>query len=127
MIIEQVKTNKAPEALGPYSQGIKYNGLVYLSGQLGILPEVGSIVATNIKDEATQVFENLKNILKASNSSLDNSLKVTVYLKDINDFSIVNEVYAKYFKNKPARSLVEVSKLPKNANIEVDLIAKVDF
>ena len=127
MIIEQVKTNKAPEALGPYSQGIKYNGLVYLSGQLGILPEVGSIVATNIKDEATQVFENLKNILKASNSNLDNSLKVTVYLKDINDFSIVNEVYAKYFKNKPARSLVEVSKLPKNANIEVDLIAKVDF
>ena len=127
MIIEQVKTNKAPEALGPYSQGIKYNGLVYLSGQLGILPEVGSIVATNIKDEATQVFENLKNILKASNSSLDNSLKVTVYLKDINDFSIVNEVDAKYFKNKPARSLVEVSRLPKNANIEVDLIAKVDF
>ena len=127
MIIEQVKTNKAPEALGPYSQAVKYNGLVYLSGQLGILPEVGSIVATNIKDEATQVFENLKNILKASNSSLDNSLKVTVYLKDINDFSIVNEVYAKYFKNKPARSLVEVSKLPKNANIEVDLIAKVDF
>ena len=127
MIIEQVKTNKAPEALGPYSRAVKYNGLVYLSGQLGILPEVGSIVATNIKDEATQVFENLKNILKASNSSLDNSLKVTVYLKDINDFSIVNEVYAKYFKNKPARSLVEVSKLPKNANIEVDLIAKVDF
>lgn len=127
MIIEQVKTNKAPEALGPYSQAVKYNGLVYLSGQLGILPEVGSIVATNINDEATQVFENLKNILKASNSSLDNSLKVTVYLKDINDFSIVNEVYAKYFKNKPARSLVEVSKLPKNANIEVDLIAKVDF
>ena len=127
MIIEQVKTNKAPEALGPYSQGIKYNGLVYLSGQLGILPEAGTIVATNIADEATQVFENLKNILKASNSSLDNSLKVTVYLKDINDFSIVNEVYAKYFKNKPARSLVEVSKLPKNANIEVDLIAKVDF
>ena len=127
MNIEQVKTNKAPEALGPYSQAVKYNGLVYLSGQLGILPEVGSIVATNIKDEATQVFENLKNILKASNSSLDNSLKVTVYLKDINDFSIVNEVYAKYFKNKPARSLVEVSRLPKNANIEVDLIAKVDF
>ena len=127
MNIEQIKTDKAPEALGPYSQGIKYNGLVYLSGQLGILPEVGNIVASNIKDEATQVFENLKNILKASNSSLDNSLKVTVYLKDINDFNIVNEVYAKYFKNKPARSLVEVSRLPKNANIEVDLIAKVDF
>ena len=127
MNIEQIKTNKAPEALGPYSQAVKYNGLVYLSGQLGILPEAGTIVATNIKDEATQVFENLKNILKASNSSLDNSLKVTVYLKDINDFGIVNEVYANYFKNKPARSLVEVSKLPKNANIEVDLIAKVDF
>lgn len=127
MKIEKVKTTKAPEAIGPYSQAIKYNDLVFVSGQIPINPELKVIVSNDIKEQATQAFENIKNILIASNSSIDNALKVTVYLKDIKDFGVVNEIYANYFKNNPARSLVEVSCLPKNALIEVDVIAKIDF
>ena len=118
-----IKTDNAPEAIGPYSQGIIVGDFVYTSGQIPINPKTG-IVETDIKLATKQSMENIKAILEEVGTSLENVIKTTIFLKDLNDFNVVNEVYATYFnENNPARSCVEVSKLPKDAVIEIEAIA----
>lgn len=123
MTIEYISTEKAPKAIGPYSQGIISSGLIFTSGQLPIDPSTGELI-TDIKLATRTCLENVKAILEEAGSKLDNVIKVTVFVKDINDFSIINEVYGEYFTNhKPARSLVQVSELPKGGLIEIEAIA----
>ena len=118
-----IHTDKAPKAIGPYSQGIIVGDFVYTSGQIPINPKTG-IMETDIKLATKQSMENIKAILEEVGTSLENVIKTTIFLKDLNDFNVVNEVYATYFKeNNPARSCVEVSKLPKDAVIEIEAIA----
>jgi len=124
MSIEVVKTNKAPEAIGPYSQAIVTGSFVYTSGQIPINPQTGEVVDGGIEEQAKQVLENLKNVLEAAGSSLNKVVKTTVFIKDMDSFAKVNEVYAKYFSEPyPARSCVEVSKLPKGVLIEIEAVA----
>lgn len=119
-----INTPKAPQAIGPYSQAIEINNMVFTSGVIPINPEDGSLVTGTIEEQAEQVLKNMKNLLEASGSSTDNVIKTTVFIKDMNDFAKVNEVYAKYFtKDFPARSCVEVARLPKDVLIEVEAIA----
>lgn len=118
-----VYTNKAPEAIGPYSQAIVANGMVYTSGQLGMNAE-GVLQGETAASQAEQSIKNIEAILKEAGSSIDNVVKTTVFLADINDFASVNEVYGKYFtKPYPARSAVEVANLPKGAKVEIEVIA----
>lgn len=124
---EIVLTNEAPGAIGPYSQGIKTGGLIFTSGQIPIDPKTGEIVSGDIKKAAERCILNLKAVLEAADSSLNNVVKTTVFIKDMNDFNAVNQVYAEYFtENYPARSCVEVSHLPKGALVEIEAIAKVN-
>jgi 2-iminobutanoate/2-iminopropanoate deaminase len=119
-----ISTPKSPEAIGPYSQAIKANGFVFVSGQLPIDPGSGQIVEGNAAVQTGMVLENLKGILEAAGSSLAKTVKATIYLKDIKDFSRVNEIYGKFFSSAPpARATVEVARLPKDALVEIDLIA----
>jgi 2-iminobutanoate/2-iminopropanoate deaminase len=119
-----ISTPKSPEAIGPYSQAIKANGFVFVSGQLPIDPGSGQIVEGDAAVQTGMVLENLKGILEAAGSSLANTVKATIYLKDIKDFSRVNEIYGKFFSSAPpARATVEVARLPKDALVEIDLIA----
>lgn len=119
-------TNNAPSAIGPYSQGIRLGNLVFTSGQVPINPQTGELVAENIKAAAKQSLENVKAVLEASGTSMDNVVKSTVFLKDMNDFASVNEVYAEYFNGiMPARSAVQVGKLPKDALVEIEVIAVI--
>ncbi len=121
-----VSTDKAPKAIGPYSQAIKIGGLVYTSGQIAIDPKTNQFLDKGIEEQTRQVLDNLKAVLVASGSSLDDVVKTTIYLTNIDDFSKVNEIYATYFSlNKPARSTVCVAKLPKGAKIEIDAIAQI--
>lgn len=118
-----VKTDKAPGALGPYSQAIKINGMVYTSGQLGIHPETGEM-PDDLTAQAHLVFKNLKAVLEAAGTSMDNVVKTLVFLSDMNDFVPVNDIYKEYFTNDyPARSAVEVARLPKDAKLEIEAIA----
>lgn len=120
-----IQTHKAPAAVGPYSQAIEVNGLIFTSGQLPIIPESGELINDDIKKATARSLENIKEILQVAGSSLDKVVKVNIFLKDMNDFSSVNEVYSKYFTiNKPARSCVEVSKLPKDGIIEIEAVAE---
>lgn len=120
-----IQTQKAPVAVGPYSQAIEVNGLIFTSGQLPIIPESGELINDDIKKATARSLENIKEILQVAGSSLDKVVKVNIFLKDMNDFSSVNEVYSKYFTtNKPARSCVEVSKLPKDGIIEIEAVAE---
>ncbi|MBU4501443.1 MAG: RidA family protein [Nanoarchaeota archaeon] len=121
--MKTVNTSKAPEAIGPYSQAVIAGDLVFTSGQIAINPKTKKILEGNIEEQTKQVLENLKNVLEAAGSSLDNAIKVTVFLADMNDFGKMNEVYAKYFKKKPARSTVQVARLPKDVKIEMDVVA----
>ncbi|MDU5651549.1 MAG: RidA family protein, partial [Clostridium perfringens] len=115
MAKEIIKTNKAPGAIGPYSQGIKIGDFVYTSGQIPLNPETG-VMAGSIEEQTAQSLENVKAILEAAETSMDKVIKTTVFLSDMNDFVRMNEVYATYFtENQPARSAVEVAKLPKDA------------
>lgn len=124
MTIEVIKTDKAPEAIGPYSQAIAAGTFVYTSGQIPIDPQTGEVVGDEIQVQAEQVLKNLKNVLEAAGSSINNVVKTTVFIKDMSDFSKVNEVYARYFTEPyPARSCVEVSKLPKDVLIEIEAVA----
>lgn len=123
--MEKITTKNAPEAIGPYSQAVKHNGLVFTAGQIALNPKTNQMTEENIADQAKQVLENLKAVLEAAGSSLDDAIKVNVYLKDISDFQTMNEIYAQYIKNKPARATIQAAKLPKNALIEMDVIAKV--
>lgn len=119
-----ISTDKAPQAIGPYSQAIEFNGMVFTSGVIPINPETGELVNGSIEEQADQVFKNMKNLLEASGTNTDQVIKTTVFIKDMNDFGKVNEVYARYFtKDFPARSCVEVARLPKDVLIEVEAIA----
>lgn len=124
MAIEVIKTDKAPEAIGPYSQAIAIGSFIYTSGQIPIDPQTGEVVGNEIQMQVQQVLENLKNVLEAAGSSMNKVVKTTVFIKDMNSFSKINEVYAKYFTQSfPARSCVEVSKLPKDVLIEIEAVA----
>ncbi|GIW64321.1 MAG: reactive intermediate/imine deaminase [Patescibacteria group bacterium] len=121
--IKIVNSNNAPKAIGPYSQAVIFDNLIFCSGQIGIDPKTNSLVE-GIENQTKQILNNIKNILQEANSSLENVLKTTIFLTDINHFSIVNKIYEDFFKNhKPARSTVTVAKLPKDALIEIEVIA----
>ena len=121
--MKKINTSEAPEPVGPYSQAIRAGDFLFISGQIPLNPQSRKIEG-NIKEQTERVIKNIEAILKAENSSLEDVVKVTVYLKDLKEFGEMNEIYEKYFGNsKPARVTVEVSGLPKNARIEMDAIA----
>ena len=121
--LKKVATDKAPAAIGPYSQAIVIKDMVYTSGQIPINPASGNVEATTIEEQAEQVMKNLGEVLKAAGSSFENAVKTTCFLADMNDFAEFNGVYAKYFTTKPARSCVAVKTLPKGVLVEVEVIA----
>ncbi len=119
-----ISTDMAPKAIGPYSQAIEANGFIFTSGIIPINPKDQSLVTGNVKEQADRVLKNLSALLEASGTTLENVIKTTVFIKDMNDFATINEVYANYFKNEcPARSCVEVARLPKDVLIEMEAIA----
>jgi 2-iminobutanoate/2-iminopropanoate deaminase len=121
-----IKTENAPQAIGIYSQGIGYADFVFTSGQIPLSPKTGKLVEGDFKAEVMQVLENLSGVLEAGNSSLEKVLKFTVYLTDLKNFSLLNEVFADYFKsNPPARSAVEVSALPMGARVEIEAVGSM--
>ena len=124
--VEIVSTKNAPGAIGPYSQAIILNGVVYTSGQVPLSPETGEVVGTTIEEQAEQVMKNLGAVLEAAGSSYEKTVKTTCFLADMNDFAAFNEVYGKYFTGKPARSCVAVKTLPKNVLCEVEAVAAVE-
>lgn len=125
MMVNIVQTDKAPQAIGPYSQGVQIGNLVFTSGQLPINPKSGEL-ETTIEAATRQSLENVKSILESAGTSIDNVVKVVVFLRDMNDFAAMNEVYSTYFKsNPPARSAVQVARLPKDAIIEIEAVAVV--
>ena len=121
----KVSTDKAPAAIGPYSQAIIHGGLVFTSGQIPINPESGAIDAKDITAQSEQVMKNLEAVLTAAGSSFEKAIKTTCFLANISDFAAFNEVYAKYFTEKPARSCVAVKDLPKGALVEVEVLAEI--
>lgn len=121
--MNKIDTSNAPKAIGPYSQAISSNGFLFVSGQIPIDPKTNQIVVGGIIEQANQSFKNIGEILKAAGLDYSNVIKTTVFVKDLNDFSTVNEIYSKYFISNPARSCVEVSKLPKGVLIETEAIA----
>lgn len=123
--MEKIHTNKAPEAIGPYSQAVKVGDLVFTSGQIAINPESGNVEVGTIEEQTNQVCRNLKAVLEKAGASLDSVVKTTCFLADMNDFAAFNTVYGKYFTQKPARSCVAVKTLPKNVLVEVDTIAEI--
>lgn len=120
-----IATDKAPAAIGPYSQAITVNGFIYTSGQIPLSPETGALVTGGIREQTEQVIRNLSAVLAAAGSDLSHVIKTTVFLKDIRDFTVFNEIYARYFTEKPARSCVEVSALPKDALVEIEAVAQI--
>ena len=120
----KVETNKAPKAIGPYSQAVVVGNLIFTSGQIPLNPETGVLVGNDIKEQTHRVCLNLKAVLEASGASLENAVKTVCYLSDMTNFSEFNEVYAQYFTQKPARSCVAVKELPKGALVEVDVVAE---
>ncbi|MBQ8860103.1 MAG: RidA family protein [Ruminococcus sp.] len=120
----KVETNKAPKAIGPYSQAIVVGNLIFTSGQIPLNPQTGVLEGNDIKEQTHRVCQNLKAVLEASGSSLENAVKTVCYLSDMTNFSEFNEVYAQYFTQKPARSCVAVKELPKGALVEVDVVAE---
>lgn len=122
-----IYTEKAPAAIGPYSQGINTGNFIFTSGQIPIDPENGEMVTDDVKKAAERCILNLKAVLEAADSSLKNVIKTTVFIKNMDDFAAVNQVYGEYFtENYPARSCVEVSRLPKDALVEIEAVAKVN-
>ena len=123
--MKEIKTNSAPQAIGPYSQAIVCGNLLFTSGQIPIIPETGEL-AEGLEAQAHQVFKNIKNLIEAAGSSIDNVVKTTVFIKDMNDFAKINEIYAEYFTEPyPARSCVEVARLPKDVSLEVETIVEL--
>lgn len=122
--MNKIHTNNAPEAIGPYSQAVECGGLIYTSGQIAINPESGQIESNDIKGQTTQVMKNLTAVLEAAGSSVEKAVKTVCFLADMNDFVSFNEIYGEYFTSKPARSCVAVKQLPKNALVEVEVIAE---
>jgi len=122
--MDVVSTEKAPKALGPYSQAIKAGGFVWCSGQIPIDPAVGAVTATTIEGQTRQAISNLEQVLEAAGAGLDRVVKTTVFIKDMNDFAALNAVYAEMFgETKPARSCVEVARLPKDVKLEIEAVA----
>ena len=121
---EVISTEKAPKAIGPYSQAIKAGGFIFTAGQVALDPSTGQLIEGDVARQTVRVLESLKGIMEAAGSSLDRAVKTTVYLKDMGDFAAMNEVYARYFgANPPARSTVEAARLPRDVRVEIDLIA----
>ncbi|MEX2428830.1 MAG: RidA family protein [Bacteroidales bacterium] len=120
-----IKTEKSPSAIGPYNQGVITGGFLFTSGQLPIHPQTGEVAQT-IEEQTSQVLENLKAIIEAAGTNMEKVVKCTVYLQDMNDFAVMNQIYATYFTNQqPARACVEVSKMAKNALVEIDAIVEI--
>ena len=124
--MNKIHTDKAPAAVGPYSQAIRINDLVFTSGQIPLEPSTGAIVGNDITTQAEQVMKNLMEVLAAAGTKQGNTIKTTCFLSNMDDFAAFNEVYAKYFTEKPARSCVAVTPLPKNVLCEVEVIAKAE-
>ncbi len=125
-MIEKIYTEKAPQAIGPYSQAVVHSGLVYTSGQIAINPETGNVEAQDIAGQTEQIMKNLDAVLTAAGTSFESVIKTTCFLADMNDFGTFNEIYGKYFTSKPARSCVAVKTLPKNVLAEVEVIAVIE-
>ena len=120
-----VDSNEAPKAIGPYSQGIKAGGFVFVSGQVALDPKTGALVGSDVAAQTERVLQNLQAVVEAAGSDLDRVVKTTVYLRSMADFAAMNEVYKRYFKNEPpARAMVAVAGLPKDALVEIDVIAE---
>ncbi|MHB8063951.1 MAG: RidA family protein [Ruminiclostridium sp.] len=126
MSFEIISTTKAPAAIGPYSQAVKVGNVIYTSGAIPVDPTTGEVVAGGVAEQADQALKNLNEVLAGAGASLDNIVKTTVFIKNMNDFATINEVYKKYFtKDFPARSCVEVARLPKDVLIEIECVAVV--
>ncbi len=126
MMIQPISTNKAPQAIGPYSQAIKTDNVLYLSGQIPVNPETNEIISNDIAEQTGQVMKNIKAILEEEDLSIERIVKTTIFLKDLSQFTIVNEEYSKFLGNhRPARSTIEVSRLPKDVQIEIEAIAYI--
>ena len=120
---EIIHTDKAPKAIGPYSQAVRANGLIFVSGQTAFDPATGKPIEGGAAAQTERIMQNLKAIVEAAGSSLDRAVRLGVFLKDMNDFTAMNEVYARYFaKNPPARSTIEAVRLPRDARVEIDLV-----
>ena len=124
-MLKYVDTKNAPAAIGPYSQGIILNGIAFFSGQIPLSPETGEVVGTTIEEQTEQVMQNVKALLESQGASFTDVIKTTCFLADMGDFAAFNEIYAKYFTGKPARSCVAVKALPKGVLCEVETIAAV--
>lgn len=124
--MQVISTDKAPAAIGPYSQAMKVKGMVFTSGQIPLNPQTGEIQGTTIEEQAEQVMKNLGAVLEEAGSSYEKTVKTTCFLADMGDFAAFNEVYGKYFTGKPARSCVAVKTLPKNVLCEVEVIAEAE-
>ena len=119
-----ISTKNAPAAIGPYSQAIKVGNLVFISGQIPIIPATGEIIRGDIKLQTRQALENLKHIMEAAGSSLDNVVKTTVFMKDLNDYTEINDVYKEFFSNKPpARAAIQAARLPRDVGVEIEAVA----
>lgn len=123
-MIESIRTDRAPQAIGPYSQAVKANGMIFASGQIPLDPETMQIVDGDIRAQTERVLANIRAVLEAAGTSPDRVVKTTVYLIDMNDFAAMNEVYSAFFaSNRPARSTVQAARLPRDARVEIDVIA----
>ena len=125
LTMKKISTDKAPAAIGPYSQAIVHGDIVFTSGQIPINPATGNIEATDIEGQTTQVMKNIAAVLAEAGTSFDKAIKTTCFLKDMGDFASFNAIYAEYFTSKPARSCVAVKTLPKNVLVEVEVIAEI--
>ncbi len=124
--MKTINTDTAPAAVGPYSQAVISGNMVFTAGQIPIDPQTNELVDGDVAAQTEQVLQNLSAVLEAAGSSLERTVKVTVFIKDMNDFTTMNAIYEKYFTNKPARSTVEVARLPKDVLVEMDVVAEVD-
>lgn len=121
---EIISTELAPEAIGPYSQAVKYNGLIFCSGQIPLDPTTGELVQGGIEEQTVRVLENLRAVLAAAGTTFEKVLKTTIFVQDLNDFALVNEVYGRYFPvNPPARATVQAARLPRDVKVEIEAIA----
>jgi 2-iminobutanoate/2-iminopropanoate deaminase len=125
IVKEIISTEYAPGAIGPYSQAVKVGNMVFCSGQIPIDPATGEFVSGGVSDQTVQVIKNLQAVLEAAGTSLNNVVKTTVFLADMNDFVAMNEIYAQYFTEKPARATVQAARLPRDARVEIEVIAVV--
>ena len=124
--MQMINTYKAPKAIGPYSQAVKYENFLFVSGQIALDPKTGELVGSTVEEQTRQVMENIKAILEEAELNFNHVVKTTIYLKNINDFDKVNRVYGEYFpEHKPARATIEVSNLPKGALVEIEVIAGI--